>query len=739
VKHSTCERSRCVFAPRSARARFVITIICLLLLAATPAFARELHVAPSGVKSNDGTAAHPLDLATALSSSSPARAGDTIWLHGGTYRGTFVSYLTGSATAPIIVRQYPGEHAIIDTNPSQSEGILAFGGWTWFWGFEITNSNPNRYSSQTGSWPTDVPRGYGITARGRALKFINLIVHDLANGFGVWIESVDTEVYGSVIYNNGWQAPDRAHGHGIYTQSQSARMRLTDNVLFNQFSHGLHGYGSDTAFLDYITMEGNIAFDNGIISKDGLARELLLGGGRTATSPEVIDNSTYGAQVNVGYSGGCTNAKVSGNYFVGTGVFIVNCAGTVSGNTMYSAYGVQSLPTSFVNNTFLAAAPTSTVIRVRPNRYEPGRANIAVYNWRDQPDVQVDLAQAGLAVGQAFEIRDTENYFGAPVVSGVYGGGAVRIPMTGLQVAAPVGNVPKMPQHTAPRFGAFVVLPTSTTSTPPAPSATFSANPQTIAPGGAATLTWSTTQATSVSIDKLGAVAASGSTTVKPAQTTTYTLTATGASGALTRSVTVVVSSGNAAPSVSLTSSASGTTLPAPASVTLNATASDSDGSIAEVRFYRNGVLAATDTSSPYSATLTGLAAGSYTVVADAVDNLGAITRAAAVNFTVTTAAAPAPAPAAANRLPIGYFVSPAGGGTYAKSGIRLEAIATDSDGRVVKVQFYDGSTLIGQSSAAPYVMTWVPSTVGVHLLSVHAIDDRGGVGTSAAISVTIR
>jgi hypothetical protein len=744
------DRSTCVSKRRRSllAAAFTVGVSLYSLVIPTTAAARDLYVSPNGSSSNDGSASRPLDLTKALSPSSPAKAGDTIWLRGGTYRGTYVSDLTGTASAPIIVRQYPGERAIIDTNPSQSDGILARGAYTWFWGFEITNSNPNRYSSQTGSWPTDVPRGYGVTARGRALKFINMVVHDMANGFGVWIESVDTEVYGSIAYNNGWQAPDRAHGHGIYAQNQSGRMRLTDNILFNQFSHGLHGYGSGAAFLDYITMEGNIAFNNGIISKDGLARELLLGGGVRAASPEVKSNSTYGAQVNVGYGAGCTNAQVTGNYFVGTGVAIVNCAGTVTGNTMYSIYGVQTLPTSHANNTFLSTPPTSATVRVRPNRYEAGRAHIAVYNWQDKPQVSLDLSGTGLTVGQSFEIRDAQNYFGSsPVFSGVYNGSAVTIPMSGLTVGVPVGTVPVAPRHTAPRFGAFVVVPTSGASQPPPttsapPTATLSASPQSIAAGASSTLTWSTAQAATVTLDPLGAVAVNGTVTVSPTQTTTYTLTAKSSSGgSVTKTVTITVTSGNTAnkpPTVAVSAPAHGTTMVAPASLTVTVAASDADGSIAHVKFYRNGTLMGTDTTSPYSTTWTGVPGGTYSITAQATDDKGAVSSSAAVAVTVNASPTNPTPPPTNNRAPVGYLISPASGATYAKAPLRLEAIATDFDGKISKVEFFDGTVLIKSVAAAPYIAVWTPTTSGAHTLSVKTTDNAGATSTSK-ITVTIR
>ena len=77
----------------------------------------------------------------------------------------------------------------------------------------------------------------------------------------------------------------------------------------------------------------------------------------------------------------------------------------------------------------------------------------------------------------------------------------------------------------------------------------FVANPTSIAPGGQATLSWATNNATSVSISSVGTVTANGSTTVSPAATTTYTLTATNSVGSVTAPVTITVS-GNAIPTV---------------------------------------------------------------------------------------------------------------------------------------------------------------------------------------------
>jgi len=72
----------------------------------------------------------------------------------------------------------------------------------------------------------------------------------------------------------------------------------------------------------------------------------------------------------------------------------------------------------------------------------------------------------------------------------------------------------------------------------------FSANPSTITAGESSTLSWSVTDATSVTIDNaIGSVALTGTTAVSPTTTTTYTLTATNTAGSVTATTTVAVSS----------------------------------------------------------------------------------------------------------------------------------------------------------------------------------------------------
>ncbi|MEO6212250.1 MAG: choice-of-anchor B family protein [Vicinamibacterales bacterium] len=94
---------------------------------------------------------------------------------------------------------------------------------------------------------------------------------------------------------------------------------------------------------------------------------------------------------------------------------------------------------------------------------------------------------------------------------------------------------------------------------------------------------------------------------------------------------------GNVLPAVSLTSPAAGATYTAPASIGLAASASDGDGSIDRVEFYANGSLVGTDTTAPYQVTWSGVGAGSYSLTARAVDNVGGTTQSSPVSVTVNS------------------------------------------------------------------------------------------------------
>jgi hypothetical protein len=77
---------------------------------------------------------------------------------------------------------------------------------------------------------------------------------------------------------------------------------------------------------------------------------------------------------------------------------------------------------------------------------------------------------------------------------------------------------------------------------PASPKVALSASPASAQAGQPVTLTWSSTKATSVTLEpSVGGVAAQGSTIVRPSQSTTYTLTATGPGGSAHASAQVII------------------------------------------------------------------------------------------------------------------------------------------------------------------------------------------------------
>jgi hypothetical protein len=509
--------------------------------------ATTYYVSPSGVATNDGSNAHPLDLKTALSRLGPVRPGDTVLVHGGVYElaanpnangdlGIFYSNLVGTEAAPITIRQFPGEHATLNGRLASDLPVLVVeSSYTWYWGFEITNSQPDRY----------VLRGTGLDVYGAHNHFINLVIHDVGQGVGFWATNSpdDSELYGSLIYNVGWEGPDRGHGHSVYVQNSSGFKRITNNILFNGFSFGIHAYAQNGR-IDNIEVRDNIVFDHGILSvTGGLKANVLFAADTPAQSPTIAGNFAYypagsdGRDLDITY---CNQGLIQGNYLSGgTPLKIYSCPNSsVTGNTIIGPVDGALQSTYSINS--YSTTPSGVFAHVEANFYEPGRSHVVIYNWDHLAQVSVDLSAAGLANGDQFEVRDVQNYFGSPVLTGTYSG-AVLIPMFGLPIAPVVGNSPVQPGHTGSEFGAFIVQRVSGTGAQ-TPTATFTASPFSITAGQQSSLTWSTGNATSASIDQgIGVVASSGSRVVSPSTTTTYTLSVAGSNGSTSRTATVTV------------------------------------------------------------------------------------------------------------------------------------------------------------------------------------------------------
>jgi len=252
-------------------------------------------------------------------------------------------------------------------------------------------------------------------------------------------------------------------------------------------------------------------------------------------------------------------------------------------------------------------------------------------------------------------------------------------------------------------------------------------------------------------------------------------------------------SPGNTPPTVSLTAPAANASFTAPATVTLQATAADADGSVTKVEFFNGSTSLGSVTAAPYSITWSNVAAGAYSLTAVATDNSGATTTSTTVSITVNSStgggncAGIATWSASAvytggnqvvyngnlytakwwtqgnqpdintgdglpwqlvgacsgttpgNTPPTVSLTSPTANASFtAPASITLQASASDADGNVAKVQFFNGSTSLGTVTTTPYTFAWSNVAAGTYSLTAVATDNGGATTTSAAVSITV-
>jgi hypothetical protein len=84
-------------------------------------------------------------------------------------------------------------------------------------------------------------------------------------------------------------------------------------------------------------------------------------------------------------------------------------------------------------------------------------------------------------------------------------------------------------------------------------------------------------------------------------------------------------------------------------------------------------------------------------------------------------------------------LTSPATGATYtAPATIPLAATATETGGTITKVEFLNGTTVLGTATTSPYTFSWTSVAAGTYSLTAEAFDATGATATSTAVSVTV-
>lgn len=155
------------------------------------------------------------------------------------------------------------------------------------------------------------------------------------------------------------------------------------------------------------------------------------------------------------------------------------------------------------------------------------------------------------------------------------------------------------------------------------------------------------------------------------------------------------------------------------------------------VRLTRSGDLV-TAFESPDGTTWTAVASDSFaTLPADVLVGLAVSshvhgTLATATFDNVTTTAMPSQPPTVS-------LTSPADGASFtAPATLTLTASASDPNNQLTKVEFYNGTTLLGTDAVAPYSLTWSSVPAGTYSLTAVAYDGAGLNTRSAVVSVTV-
>lgn len=290
----------------------VITIFCSLT--AHPQ-GRVWHVKPTAnnfapTKGDGKSLKTAWSLQQALSNPK-VKPGDVIYLHEGIYRGHFSCALEGKSWGKnqfITVKSYPGEFATIDGNiysanyriPTgmDAETILMVSGkYVHFENFRITclgdftriignkacNPKDDNFHGYTG-----IRHDPKYTA---PCRFINLIIDNIPGvGFASWKETADTEIYGCLMYYNGyikslrkkcgetWDLHDAdkvpsnviAMENCIYTQNNGANKktrRISNNLFLNNYKSGIAIWSANkkplSDNLSNYDVDSNIFVNNG--------------------------------------------------------------------------------------------------------------------------------------------------------------------------------------------------------------------------------------------------------------------------------------------------------------------------------------------------------------------------------------------------------------------------------------------------------------------------------------------
>ena len=209
--------------------------------------------------------------------------------------------------------------------------------------------------------------------------------------------------------------------------------------------------------------------------------------------------------------------------------------------------------------------------------------------------------------------------------------------------------------------------------------------------------------------------------------------TTTGGKAVSVTSKSVINNCINLAPTAVITSPVTAGSFASPANITITADAFDTDGTVSLVEFYNGSTKLGSSSAAPYSFTWNNVLAGNYTLIVVATDNLNTKTISSAISISVTATNH------ASNRHPFIKISNPRKGISYDNmSSIEIDAVASDPDGTISTVEFYNGTEKLVELTSAPYTYIWKDVAPGSYSIKAIATDNLGDTTASEPIEFIV-
>jgi hypothetical protein len=297
---------KCFYMKKILIALLIAILVLPVLISPQPAFAagKTYYVATNGNNSNPGTLNSPWK--TIQKAANVARAGDTVYVRGGTYREKVNVNRSGSAGNFITFSSYPGETAVIDVNGIAMEhyldgGFVIFGkSYVQVTGFRVINSN----STNDGGFGIVCVESHhciiknnstyntyhsGIISRSSSNVIIDGNEVELANNGGDQeMITISGGSFVTVSNNHVHHGGLADGGEGIDVKNGAHDVLIKGNHVYNNQRLGIYidAYNGNSY---NITVDGNRVYNN---ARSGIAISAELSG-YNVNNVNIINNLVY--------------------------------------------------------------------------------------------------------------------------------------------------------------------------------------------------------------------------------------------------------------------------------------------------------------------------------------------------------------------------------------------------------------------------------------------------------------